>query len=237
MNSRLYLNYRGFHYQTRWLPTVDVKAECISLKIPPSATNPSGEPIYTFPAIIDYTSPGAEPTAVSDSYRILRYLETQYPPSAPIFPLYSEPKWSAFNSFIDERIIIVAGSLFVYELAATKLPEELSYFQSNMEALFKGPWADLRLEGPKRSIALKQLEDNLQASLEYFGDQKEGTYHLGDDITYADFAICAALIWCKSLASQEDWSKISAWKAGRWGDLVKRFSSWTTVTGQELKLW
>ncbi|KAG6864666.1 hypothetical protein C0991_008003 [Blastosporella zonata] len=224
---RLYLNCRGFHYKTRWIATVDIEAESRSLDIPPTKVKPSGEPLYTLPAILDYTFSDLKPTAVSDSFRILRYLEQQYPPSSPsIFPTQLEPQWASFNTYVDTQILVLGGSLFLDDLARSKVPRDLGPFKSRMEALFGGKWEDLSLKRKAREATWKKLENNMASLMERFGAER--CFLVGDTVSYPDFVVCGCLIWLRNIVSDEDWRRIAAWN-GKWRELLRVFDAWISV--------
>ncbi|KAG6916985.1 hypothetical protein DXG01_004329 [Tephrocybe rancida] len=216
--------------RTHWIETVDIEAESRSLKIPPTGVKSTGEPLFTLPAIIDYTSSDTEPIAISDSFRILRYLEGQYPsPSQPLFPAHLEPRWTSFNEFMDTHLIFLGGSLFLHDLARSKVSRDLVLFKSRMEVLFGGKWEDLEMKGTVRASTWEKLEANLSSVPELFGTNAGSRFLVEDDLTYPDFVICACLLWLKKIVSHADWARICAWDGGRWVEFIQAFDAWMSV--------
>lgn len=50
----------------------------------------------------------------------------------------------------------------------------------------------------------------------------DGIVTMGDTVTYADFAICAILIWIERMAAKDGWARVRTWNGGRWNRLWDR---------------
>lgn len=48
---------------------------------------------------------------------------------------------------------------------------------------------------------------------------------MGREVTYADFAVCAVLLWIK-LTAANDWARVRHWNNGRWERLMQRCGSY-----------
>lgn len=228
---RLYLNFRALNYKTRWVPTAQIEATCISLGIPPTDTKPSGEPRYTLPAIIDYTRSSSEPTIVSDSLRIIRYLENEYfAPSHVMFPSDFEPRQAEFKSFVDTQINALAGTLTLMDFYRAKPPGDRLHFRTRIEARFGVKFADLELKGSQRESTFDKLKDNFTSLLNLFGDGQEEGYLLSRDaISYPDFALGGSLMCMKTVSPEDAWMRVSTWNGGKWNRYIQAFQRWVSV--------
>jgi len=84
---RLVLNYKKLPYTTRWAPVSEITSISEEMGFEPTGTKVDGSPHYTLPAIVDETDPTKPTVCLSDSQRIITYLEQTYPDeSRPLFP-------------------------------------------------------------------------------------------------------------------------------------------------------
>lgn len=82
------MDYKRLSYTVQNVEFGDIERVCRENNLPPTGTHPDGSPYFTLPAIIDRTgSPAVEPRRISDSLKIMEYLDVTYLDSdKPIFP-------------------------------------------------------------------------------------------------------------------------------------------------------
>jgi len=52
---------------------------------------------------------------------------------------------------------------------------------------------------------------------------------MGREVSYADFALCAVLIWIEKVAPQDGWARVRQWNGGRWMRLWERCRDYMDV--------
>ncbi|KAF8509530.1 hypothetical protein BU17DRAFT_70416 [Hysterangium stoloniferum] len=70
------LNYKGIPYNTVWVEYPEIAATMRKIGAAPTSTKPDGSPHYTIPM--------GSPTVISDSWKIVEYLEETYPSSGVV---------------------------------------------------------------------------------------------------------------------------------------------------------
>lgn len=89
---------------------------------------------------------------------------------------------------------------------------------------FRGVGAAV-LSGPQREAAWAAVKDQfdfLASVLDKNGGDGDGVVAMGYDVSYADFALCAILIWIQRMAGQDGWARVKTWNGGRWVRLWER---------------
>ncbi|KAA1472646.1 hypothetical protein DENSPDRAFT_838977 [Dentipellis sp. KUC8613] len=203
---RFALNFKRLTYTTHWTPTSLATEICQAHGIPPSGTHADGSPHYTVPALVDFTpqrdDPRVAPVCLSDSTRIIEYLERTYPdPTASdspskasnededdyphprvLFPAHSR----ALHAFVEHHVQNVLKpplyNLFTLSLYATKLPrDQVDYAARRTRAKGVGSVEELQVSGAaareaewaKLRDAFKVLAD-AQCEAERYYSQAEG---------------------------------------------------------------
>ena len=196
---RFVLNFKRLAYTTRWTPTSLATQTCIENGIPASGTKSDGGPHYTLPALIDYTpqlhEASAEPVRLSDSTRIIEYLEKAYPEasfpapgagddyphSRELFPARSRALHALVEHHVQNVLKPPLYDLFTLALYDTKLPidqvdyairkpksrglEQLEDLQVHGEAEREKVWAKLR-------AAFKVLAQAAEAGEKFYESEK-----------------------------------------------------------------
>ena len=197
--------------------------------IPPTGTKPSGEPHYTLPAIIDYTLSLSQPVILSDSKPIIHYLERTYPsPDASLFPVGFEPLITRVEHILQMNVFAHFPSLWLMDLYNTKLPIDQEHFRKRMEAKFGTKLEDIELRGLERQMAWIEVQNAFDALAQLFA-KTDDDFILGQHISYPDFALCACLIFMKTINSEGGWDKIGAWNHGKWVRFLHEFEGWMAV--------
>jgi hypothetical protein len=62
-----------------------------------------------------------------------------------------------------------------------------------------------------------------------FNHNESGVFLMGHQVSCADFALCAALIFFKEISPDDLWAGIASWDGGRWERYVDAFKDWMAV--------
>jgi len=214
---RFILNYKRLRYQTVWLEFQDVERELRKIGAPQSAVR-DGRPVYTLPVILDPSRhPQHPPHILSNANTIAEYLESTYP-ARPVFPEGSRAMQTLFVHFIQE--------VFSKPLLPIMVPASHLQLPDRMQAHLRGPYGPVQtLVGPQREqawMAVKEQFDFLAMIMDKNCGDGDGIVSMGHDVTYADFALCAVLIWIERMSAHDVWARVRTWNGGRWNRLWDR---------------
>ena len=220
---RFILNYKRLPYRTHWIEASDVENVLRQLNVPPTSYRSDGRPVYTLPVI--YDPRGGK--SLSNANHIAEYLEYAYP-ARPIFPEGSRALQCLFVHYIQE--------VFAKPLLPIMVPMTHLRLPERSRAHFMGPQA----QKPPSQLTPAQREQAWQAVKEQFdtladlldknsGTDGDGVVAMGREVSYADFALCAVLIWIEKVAPQDGWTRIRQWNGGRWMRLWERCNDYMDV--------
>ncbi|KAF9033452.1 hypothetical protein BDZ89DRAFT_1230938 [Hymenopellis radicata] len=214
---RFILNYKRLRYRTVWVEFPQIEATLRAMNAPPSGTRANGTPIYTLPVIVDPT--GHTPQIFSNPNTIAEYLETTYP-ARPVFPEGSRAMQTMFVHYIQE--------VFVRPLLPILVPLSHQNIPSHSGRPLRDG-VDVNLEGAWREV--KEQFDFLARVLDKnAGDGAgDGVVVMGAEVSYADFAVCAVLVWMERMVPREGWERVSEWNGGRWARLKGRCEPYMDV--------
>lgn len=218
--SRLILNYKRLPYRTTWVEFPDIENSMRAINAPPTSRRPDGRPVYTLPVILDPMRSSASPTILSNPAIIAEYLEVTYP-ARFLFPDGSKSLQTLFAHYLQE--------VFIRPLLPVMIPQSHQRLPERSQAHFfpqgqrpPDPYA----AGPNREQAWQAVYENFSflASImdKNNGDDGDGIVVSGREITYADFALCAILIWIEKMSPQDGWLRVKQWHNGRWLRLWER---------------
>ncbi|KAI5826433.1 hypothetical protein K523DRAFT_311400 [Schizophyllum commune Tattone D] len=216
---RFILNYKRLRYRTIWVEFPDVEPTLRSLGAPPSARRPDGRSVYTLPVIVDPTpaQAGASPVILSNATTIAEYLETRYPARA-VFPEGSRALQTLFVHHVQETL---ARSLLpvMVPLSHERLPPRTQVHYSGA-----GRGAGSPAEREAAWAAVRAEFDFLAGVLDKNTGDGDGDAVVaqGHDVSYADFALCAVLVWMERMAPHDGWARVRGWNGGRWARLWER---------------
>ncbi|KAF7330659.1 Glutathione S-transferase-like protein ustS [Mycena sanguinolenta] len=224
---RLILNYKRLPYRTVWVQFPDVEPTLRALGAPPSSRRPDGRPVYTLPVVVDATRNPRVPQIVSNANSIAEYLESTYP-ARPVFPEGSRALQTLFVHYIQD--------VFVKPLLPIMVPVSYGRLPNRSQTHFHGasaPSHPLPLSpGPERERAWQRVKmqfDFLAIVLEKNASDGDGVVAQGHHLSYADFALCAILLWIEQIAPQDGWARIRDWNGGRWARLRHRCQDYVDV--------
>ncbi|KAI0089591.1 glutathione transferase GTE1 [Irpex rosettiformis] len=225
---RYALNYKGIAYRTEWTEYPDIEPLCKRLGIPPTDKKPNGGDRYTLPIIYDPSTN----TAVGDSAKIAKYLDTAYPRTPRIFPPGTDAFQAAFEAFFLSKILQPTFRTVAAQTAAKTLnPISGEFFRRSREEDFYFG----KLENLNTPEAWKALEEGLgQAKifLEANGEGKALTFFGNKDkLTFSDFQLAAVLKWSKSAwgDNSEEWERIARFHDGFPGKFLEQFNELEVV--------
>jgi glutathione S-transferase len=232
MPCRFILNYKRLRYRTLWIELPDVETTLRSIGAPPSGTRNNGQPIYSLPVLIDPTRNPARPEIISTATFIAEYLETMYP-SRPIFPTGSRALQTLFVHYIQEvfskpllPILVPLSHQQLNQRSQTHFRQHPSLSSGYTSAHDYGMSSNQPLPpGPRRDQAwliAKEQFDFLDMVLRKNAGNGDGAVAMGHDLSYADFALCAVMVWIRQIAPSDGWDRVRLWNQGRWERLWER---------------
>ncbi|KAF9531480.1 hypothetical protein CPB83DRAFT_106535 [Crepidotus variabilis] len=210
---RLILNYKRIPYKTEWISFQDVENTLRELHVPPTSQRSDGRDVYTLPVLWDQ----GRRKFVSDTNRIAEYLEG-ISPARPVFPEGSKALQSLFVYFVQEVFSKPLLPIMV-PLSHQQLPDPAqNYFRPGQ------PPANM-LTGHQREQQWRAVQaqfDFLDGIISKNDNDGDGVVVMGRDLSYADFAVCAVLLWIKRMAGNDGWARVRTWNNGRWERLLDR---------------
>jgi glutathione S-transferase len=91
------------------------------------------------------------------------------------------------------------------------------------------PGASGVLGGAQREqawAAVKEQFDFLAMILDKNVGDGDGVVAMGEQVSYADFALCSVLVWIERMAAHDGWARVRTWHNGRWQRLYERCREW-----------
>lgn len=227
---RLALNYKGLNYRTQWVHVSAIEATCKPLGILPTGVKPNGQPQYTLPAIIDRTDP-SNPVILSNSIPIIEYLESAYPPApgTELFPGGTKAFQALVVQFVVIKLLTFVSKLAMSAMYRSKPPSEQQNLRTRIEARFGKPLEEVEAKGAAREETWKELEQTMKFVQDAFDHNESGAFLMGHQVSCADFALCAALIFFKEISPDDLWAGVASWDGGRWVRYVDAFKDWMAV--------
>jgi len=210
--SSFILNYKRLPYTTVWVEFQDVERTLRHIHAPPSSTR-DGRPVYTLPVVVD----SSRGQVLSNTNTIAEYLESAYP-ARPVFPEGSRALQSLFVHFIQE--------VFSQPLLPILVPLSHQHLPERTQAHFRSGLAPATtLVGEQREYQWRLVQEQftfLSVIMDKNVGDGDGVVSMGHEVSYADFAVCAVLIWIERMAPHDGWARVRTWNGGRWNRLWER---------------
>jgi glutathione S-transferase len=215
-----------------WVNFAEVEATLRTINAPATVRS-DGQRVYAVPAIVDPATSRRPLVVLSDPSLIADYLEQEYP-ARPVFPEGSRAIQAVFARYIQDVFIKPLLPIMV-PLSHQRLPEHVQlHLRSDSTAGTpshnqSGKSSHI-LTGQHREqawLAVKGQFDALAAMLDKNHDGN-GTLVQGQNVTYADFALCSVLIWIERMAPH-DWQRVRQWNNGRWAHLFEACRNYMDV--------
>ncbi|TEB09637.1 hypothetical protein FA13DRAFT_1749254 [Coprinellus micaceus] len=251
MKVRLALNYKGLPHKTVWFGPFDMEEHAKPLGLPANQTEIADDGTvgrYTVPVLHD-SSTGE---AISDSTRIIEYLDEAYPDTPRIIHPETKTLAVAYEHTRFTEICKTAVKNVVLHIYATITPRVGSFMSSRVmspedelkyrEMVKKNAGVDHTelvankevVEGmwEKAEEGLTLLDGYFRMAKLKFGPESEGVkggFLEGSKPGLADFSLGGFLIWMKRGLGETDeqWKRIESWNDGRWAkylDAMKPYS-------------
>ncbi|KIJ68614.1 hypothetical protein HYDPIDRAFT_24874 [Hydnomerulius pinastri MD-312] len=220
-NTRFVLNYKQLPYRTEWVPFGDVAKILKENNVPPTMQR---KPFYTVPAITDNrnVASGGELKILSDSTPIADYLEETYPDR----PIYAPGK-DIVHAYLREvrKLRMAVESMCVAHTSAILDGRHKEAFISSRTEHF-GMHPDELFSPEKQGDVWVSVYGGLKVLSDYIDGlgkaNSEAAFPFGvDKPCYADFAVCAALLWFQKTSPEGAWEKIKDLNGGKWGRLFE----------------
>lgn len=218
---RLILNYKRLPHRTVWVEFPEVERVLRSINAPPTSVGPDGRPVYSLPVIVDHLRSPTHPTVLSNSVTIAEYLDVTYP-ARPIFPEGSKAVQSLFVYYIQE--------VFAKPLLPIMGPLSHQRLPDRSQAHFPvGPPPP----NPQNDAAWAPVKDQFRFLARLLEKntppEGDGVVVQGREVSYADFAICALLIWIERVSPYDGWVRVRSWNGGRWYRIWERCREYMDV--------
>ncbi|KAI0635208.1 hypothetical protein C8Q77DRAFT_1217104 [Trametes polyzona] len=224
---RLILNYKRLPHRTVWIDLNNIESTLRAIGASHSAQKSDGRLVYTLPVIVDTLRPKGSPVILSNANAIAEYLETTYP-ARPIFPEGSRAMQALFVHYVQE--------IFAKPLLPILVPLTHERLPAHAQAHFRrGGLATAPagvLGGTQYDQAWSAVKDQfnfLAVILDKNCSDRTHTVAMGHDVTYADFALCAVLIWIEKVSPHDCWARIREWNGGRWARLYSQCREYMDV--------
>jgi glutathione S-transferase len=222
---RYVLNLKKLPYQTVYVEFPDIARVSKEAGIPPLLVKPDGTPYYTCPAIVDDTT-GA---AISDSYKIAEYLDSQYPETPRAFPKGTEALQAAFYRYTNDNLSCLVP--VILPSIPGFLNDVSSEYYSRTRAVTLGKPLDqvkpVGEELEKTWEKVRMLFDLLES---WYG-KSSGVFMVGDKPSFADFVVGGLLQGVKMIRGErsQEWEKVKSWNNGRWIMLLSDLEEYANV--------
>jgi glutathione S-transferase len=226
------LQYKQLTFTTEYVEFVEVESECKRLGIPPTTTQTQEDgtmvPAYTLPGLLDSTS--GKPIIISDSIKIIEYLETTYPdPARSLFPGLSSSEntarsASAVHLLADQQIMSALLTCFPWlaEDMHQLIPEPSKEYWRGTFLRRSGvsEWKNvvLQKDGPVYAHLAKTMVTAFAGIADALlrntsGSSGDRRWLMGGRPTYADLKLRSVLNFVRSV-SPDTWAHLEAIEGG-----------------------
>ncbi|KAJ2912536.1 hypothetical protein MD484_g7891, partial [Candolleomyces efflorescens] len=228
---RLALNIKGIKHQTEWIEYTEIEKRSKELGIPPSEIKADGKPFYTIPSIYDPSTN----TRISDSLKIIEYLDKTYPDTPQIIP----PGTSILNATLNWAIGKTVFTLYpvVGPFLISAMPKETSsIFRGRFEGRVGATLEEFQNDKALPEKFWAESQEALKAASAWFkGSDGQELLHpwiMGENITFADLIVGSGLAWVVSSSGGEQsevWERVGGWDDGRWKVFWEKLKPYTAV--------
>ncbi|KAF8492275.1 hypothetical protein BU17DRAFT_102988 [Hysterangium stoloniferum] len=233
---RYCLNFKGLSFKTVWLEYPDIESTLRSVGASPTMKWPDGRPCYTVPVIRDdsHLTDNGEPTVVSDSWAIAKYLDESYPDtgSARLLPDGTMALQMLSQAYIHNTLYLGCLARILAPHPMQLLSEtSQKYYRETREMIFSTSLEDLC---PRGSVQWKegwsntqQIFDTIATFLDQNGSRDEILF-MGVRPSYVDFVLVSFLDTLAILLPDQ-WEIVKTWNGGRWAKLRESCAYWATI--------
>jgi len=208
----------------------EMASEIKKLGVPPTSDYKiGGQDVYTVPTIYD---PNTD-RAVTDSQKIVDYLEEQYPETPSLFPPGTRALQSLFVSANYMDLLSSVLPIILADCLRVGTERNAAYFRRTREPLPGGVTIEqAQLKGEARVQAIQRFIDKLgviDEVIRVHGDNS--TFITGDSPANADINIAAVLTQIRRAAGSDSdiWRSILDAHGGRWARLMDALEPFRVV--------
>ncbi|KAG7094541.1 hypothetical protein E1B28_005369 [Marasmius oreades] len=218
--DRLTLNYKKLPYKIIEINLDKIESTAKSIGAPPTRTNPKdGTPKYTIPIIQDSETG----QVVSDSLRIIEYLDGTYPDTPKVMP----PGTRILQNMFAETMF--KSMLPMSPVMRPKLNEKFftPEFIAGQRRVYGDEIMGSTLSPEEESAAWKTARASFDSLGEAYGKQTSPYIMGGDDPSVADFTV-VGFLWFMNMTygeESEEWKEVCSWSGGRIGVLCSEVVS------------
>ncbi|KAI0031755.1 hypothetical protein K488DRAFT_71151 [Vararia minispora EC-137] len=229
---RLALCVKGIPHTTSWIDWPDIAAEATKIGASPTGER-DGKPRYTVPFIYDPTTR----IAISDSQKIILYLEGQYPDSPRLFPPGTRALQAAFVQSggphsVESRILEAAAPIY-RGMMSTLTPLAQEYVAMLHKHSAAGEHKN-RMDTDGGEVKIVEVLEVLNEVDGWFREGEAdgpGDFLTGGAPCNADVTLAATLISVRNVGGDDSnlWQAILAANGGRWARYMELFKAWYKV--------
>jgi glutathione S-transferase len=230
ISSRLALNIKGIKHQTVWVEFPEIEKRFKELGVPPSEILPDGTPRYTVPAIHDPSTN----TFISDSARIVEYLDRTYPET----PRIIIPGTTILNATLEwawRRTIFTLYPLLAPNVIAHMSPAASQKYEARFESRVNMSLQDFKNDKALHAKLWKDGEEAFTVANSWFkpsdGGERLGPWIMGDKLSFSDLIVGSGLAYIASCSGEEseEWKKFGTWNDERWKGLWEQVKPYAQV--------
>ncbi|KAF6745018.1 hypothetical protein DFP72DRAFT_993189 [Ephemerocybe angulata] len=238
---RIVLNYKELKHRTVFFRYSEIEKRSIELGIPANEFDlkADGCPKWTIPSLQDSTTK----ESLSDSLRIIDYLDRTYPETAQMLTPETVAGALAFEAVLKANVSKHIFGAVGVKLAETALGDgERIGFRGFVEGalgMTLEKWNSDPKNGEEAMKALKEGFESLESLIfkkadlvaEARGLGRQGPFIGGEKLSYLDAALGGAFSWMESVFGEDstEWKQVTEWNNGRWGRLYKNIKPYTVV--------
>jgi glutathione S-transferase len=221
---RFVLNYKNIPYKTEWVHYPDIRTVFPARNVPPTRTE---DPLYTVPAIIAHHPDGSS-EAISDSPRIIEYLEQRYP--TPSLFAYKKAEQEELIDAITKHVVMTMAFMIIPTTVDILDERDREYFIPTRKHSF-GVEVEKMFPEDKRDQIWQGVQEGFDALSRIIDEKGCGgdAWIFGDAPTYADFVLVAQFVWLEKAGPKGAWDKVKKWNGGRWEALYKMAEKYMKV--------
>ncbi|KAI0050996.1 hypothetical protein FA95DRAFT_420600 [Auriscalpium vulgare] len=219
--ARYALHIKGLAYKVIWVEYPDIASTMQKIGAAPTGTR-DGQALYTCPAIHDPTT-GA---TLSDSAKIVQYLDKQYPETPQLLPAHSRALQLAFlETFSPTRLRPPVLRLVLLNTMKQLHPESAVFFRRTREAMQGKPMEEITRKEDRAGL-LQDFIDTLELLGKWKGDE---VFLGGSDVSFADLLVASHLKWLRDIGDPGEGDKVVEAIKSTWGGFLKAFEKWEVI--------
>ncbi|KAK2464944.1 hypothetical protein APHAL10511_003020 [Amanita phalloides] len=202
--ARFTLNYEGIPYKTQWMQYIDIEKVSREKGIPPT--------------IFDESTG----VSVSDSHKIAKYLDKNYPDTPKVIIPGTEALRVAFTKWCIPHLKPMWQFVLPTNAEALDHQESKEYFYNTRSSRVGMDLKTMNPTSTAREEAFNDLKDGLD-KIDQLLLKSKGPYVMGDTVSFTDFTLSGWLKWMQTLFQKdsEEWKHVSSWNEGHWGECVE----------------